>query len=64
MKLGFYKLDCGCVKYTNAHTTAVKLQIDVSGSWMAHPVCAKHKAEGLSNYELHLRRLYLESIED
>ncbi len=64
MKPGFYTLKCGCVKYTNAQTTAVKLKLELASTWMAYPVCATHKAEGLSGYEELLRRLYLESIED
>lgn len=62
MKRGFFKLKCGCVKYTNAHTTSVKLRFELASTWMVLP-CEKHD-EGLSGYEEHLRRLYLESIED
>lgn len=61
MRDGFYTISCGCVKYTNRNTLAVRKGYELSGTWSVIN-CKKHCANGLSNFELGLQAEYLKRL--
>lgn len=59
----FYSLKCGCIKYTNIKTSAVKKGFELSGSWDVE-LCNKHSSYGLSGYGEGLQEVYRKLKED
>ena len=60
---GFYVLKCGCVRYSNRHTQAVKKGYELQSYWAVEHCTPKHESSDLSGFEEALNRLYLEHIE-